>query len=478
MIGFVLALSAHAASLEVSPGDDIKAMTASLAPGSEVVFNDGVYTITGNLEWTAMGTADQPIVLRAAADANPIIETSDGWVVARLRNSAFWEIKGLTFRGAEAHFAGTNGYTGLIIENVTDTEITGIHVTQSGGTGVHFGGSNARITFADNEVDTTRAGTGVYVGCGDASCWTQESVYRNNFIHDLGGDYSVGMHFESGTQGVEIAHNVITGNKYRGLQVESTEHGPQNLVHGNAIWAVGDVGLGVYGSALVRNNLVFDVIGRGIRSNRDGERPFEDVVITHNTVVNTTDWGVDLASWGGTSGMVLANNVVANPVGRSFRVERPAEGGMDASAYLSGNVFSGYVEGLDVLLYPTAYTPGAGFEDFLDAAAWDFYPRLDSTLIDAADASGNAYVPDEDFNAMPRDGEYPDVGAYEFWSEDVNPGWVVAPGFKTLTDGELPIEHLEGQGCCKKGGDEPAEEALLLLPVAGWFMRRRRRAAV
>lgn len=127
--------------------------------------------------------------------------------------------------------------------------------------------------------------------------------------------------------------------------------------------------------------------------------------------------------------MVLANNVVANPVTRALRVQNPADGGIDATAYLSHNVLTGYVEGLDPLLYPTAFIPGSGYSAFADVAAWNFYPAIGSELIDSADAEGAAYIPTDDFNHSTRDGEFPDVGAYEVVATN-NPGWVISEGFK------------------------------------------------
>ena len=58
--------------------------------------------------------------------------------------------------------------------------------------------------------------------------------------------------------------------------------------------------------------------------------------------------------------------------------------------------------------------PGGGYADFVDTENWDFYPNGDSDLVNSGDPSSEAWVPETDFNGVPRDGDAPDVGAYEF----------------------------------------------------------------
>lgn len=475
MLSWLLVTSlANGATVNVDPSSSIQTLTSALTPGTEVVFADGTYTFTGILDWTGVGTADQPIVLRAADGAHPVLQTSDGWIVARLRDSAFVTIRGLTFSGTPDLLAGDSTFGGFYVSNVTEVSITDCVFTNIGGTAVGFDGNNTHVAFERNEISHTDAGSGLDIGCGDASCWMQDSRIANNWIHDLGGEYGYGMLFDAGTQNVEIADNVVYNMAFRGIQVESTEYGEPNQVHGNVVWAIGsdgdDVGIGVYGAAVVQNNVVFNITGRGMRIGQDGDRPFEHVAVSFNTIVNTSDWGLDLSSWGGRDGMVLANNVVANPVTRALRVQSPADGGVDAANYLSGNILTGYVEGLDPLLYPTAFTPGSGYSAFVDVAAWNFYPAVGSELIDSGDPSGEAFVPADDFNGMPRDGGDPDVGAFEVWQTD-NPGWVISEGFKTLTDGE--IDPIEVGGCCNKDKSAP-EEGLVLVPVLAYALRARR----
>jgi MYXO-CTERM domain-containing protein len=108
---------------------------------------------------------------------------------------------------------------------------------------------------------------------------------------------------------------------------------------------------------------------------------------------------------------------------------------------------------------------------------FDFYPTPSSLVRDAADPNGNAYIPEEDFNGTARDGESPDVGAYEY-DGDGNPGWVVQETFKEYTPREGNNSTDYGGGCCgKKTENADGSTALVLLPLGlGVLVRRRRQS--
>ena len=117
------------------------------------------------------------------------------------------------------------------------------------------------------------------------------------------------------------------------------------------------------------------------------------------------------------------------------------------------------------------YVAGGGFDDFVDPEGWDLYPTGDSHLKDAADPSGDTWVPELDFKGAPRQGNAPDVGAYEYVGEG-NPGWAIREAFKETGYSAGAGEEVGG-GCC---GDKGKSEAgLLLLPMLGLGALRRRR---
>jgi hypothetical protein len=457
---------AFAASVEVKPGDDIRALTAALTPGTEIVFHGGTYSIDGPLDLTGTGTAAAPIVLRAAEGETPVIELTDGWVVMQFHEGGFVNISGLTLKGAQSLIDAEGNFGGLRLEKVTDVTVTDCIIRDITGTGLSLDGDNKNITVRHVEITNLLYGSGISVGCYDASCWTQDSVLDNNWIHGVlredGGAYIAW--FGPGTQNVTFSNNVMHDNPGRGLQIESTESGPQNIIEGNVIWNVGDAGMYLRGAAIVRNNIVFDVTGRGLRLNA-GDRVLEKLVVTHNTVARTTDWGVELSGWAGAPEMVFANNAVTNTTGYGIHVD---EGQVDENNYLSNNLVTGLVEGLD--LFPDAVVPGGGSADYADFNGNDFYPGDSSLGLDGGDPASGAWVPPQDFNGSNRDGAAPDIGAYELVAS-TNPGWTIQPGFKELVDDP----NGEGQnlgGCCKKDADPSA--AIVLLPLLGWARRRRR----
>lgn len=445
--------------MTVNPGDDIATLTAALAAGDEIVFNAGVYSIAAPLTWSGIGTASSPISLRAEGEV--IIELSAGWTVVHLLDVAYLTVEGITFRSAEGY---TEGHYGVYIENADHLTFTGNDVGPVVGTALYAAGTLTALTVTRNELHDTTNGAGAYFGCDDAQCWMEGSEVSGNWIHDIGGEYNYGLYVAMGGQDNLVADNVIYNNLYRGLSVHSTEYGPYNEVRGNAIWSVGSIGLYVRGASRVWNNIVFDVDGVGMQLTKNDHDILDDVVVTHNTVAQTTGYGVVIESWSGRTGNAFANNAIANINGYGLKV---ADGGLDDAVLFRNNVVSGLVEGVDLTSAGGGVLPGGGDGDFVDPALWDFYPSPNSTLLAAGDPDG--FVPTVDFNGVARDGSAPDVGAYEYDGEG-NPGWTLQEGFKDTEPATRNDDAAVG-GCCD--GEASAEDAAMGLPLLLLWRRRR-----
>ncbi len=473
MITLILTLtlpSAQAAEVEVSPGDDIVTLTASLAAGSEIVFNDGVYPLTTALTWTGQGTEDQPIILRAKEGATPILEISaDAWIGAYITGATYLEVRGLTFRGA-ADWESDNAY-GVEIISSSNITITDCEIGEVGSTLLYLAGNNSNLTITNNHLHDSVSGTGIYIGCSDVSCWTENSTISGNWIHGLQGTGAYGIYLAPGGQGNTLSNNVIHDTNYRGLRVDSTEYGEPNVVQGNVLWNVNEVGIDARGSSRVRNNVVFNVEGVGIRSAANDRDTLDDVVISFNTVVNTSSYGVFIEEWDGRTGNVLANNAICNPTGYGLYVEDEGDTGAVELGLFTGNLVCGLADVPDALA--ETFAPGGGFDDFVDTEGWDFYPATGSNLKDAGDPAGETWVPETDFNGAPREGDAPDIGAYE-WVGEGNPGWAIQEDFKESGYSSGPGEEVGG-GCCNDKSSSAA--GLLLLPLIGFGWRRRRRAS-
>lgn len=478
----LLCTSALAATVEVSPGDDVAAVTSALAAGDEIIFTDGTYSLTDDLYWTGTGTADSPIVLRAADGASPILELGPteegGWAgqVAYIENSAFIEIRGLHFRGGDGWDDEGRSHHGVVVRESSDITLSDVEISRTGHHGLILSGNTTRFTGERLHIHDTLDGDGISAGCGDASCFTVEPTITGSWIHAINGQRH-GLYFAHGVQGGSFTDNVIYDAEYRGAFLGSAELGEPNVFERNAIWSVGGRGLSLYGASRVRNNIVFLTGEEGIFSGDPDRDGYQDVVITYNTVVDTGEWALELDDWTGRSGMVLSSNALCNPVGEGVSVEREEldTGVTELDALITSNVVCGYVEGLTE--DEGHLVPGSGWADYQDVDGWDLYPTDDSTLRDVGDPSGDAWVPTTDFNGVERPGDAPDVGAYE-WVGSGNPGWVVQEGFKS-TD---PVVVGSGSdvigGCGCKGKDKDAGDtgaALLLLPLGGLFGLRRRR---
>ena len=462
---------ASAADVEVSPGDDLSQLTGSLAPGDVITFNDGTYVLETGIAWTGIGTADSPITLQAAAGASPVLELSvpeggSASYIVYIYDAAYMNIKGLSFVGGDGWESLT--FRGVQIEDSTAITFDDCEIGQTGSTALYLYGDDSEISVTNTHIHDTINGYGAYVGCSDAACWTSNSTFSNNWFHDIGGDGSYIFYLAAGGQGNTISDNVMYQCPYRGLSVHSTEFGEPNVVEGNVIWNVSNIGLYVRGASIVRNNVVFNVDGYGLYSEDNGRGSFSDLVISSNTFANTTNYAAYLLDWPWAEGNVFANNAVCNPTGYGLFYEAAPDTGVTDGSYLSSNVICGLVMGFD----EGASVPGAGFDDFADVEGWDFYPTTGSHLRDSGDPSGEAWVPDTDFNGTARDGAAPDAGAYE-WTGAANPGWAIQEDFKDL-EATSSGAGAEVGGCCSKKG---AAEAALFVPLAlGASLRRRRRA--
>jgi hypothetical protein len=478
-----LVARAHAASVTVSPGDDLNALTSSLQPGDVVTFNPGTYALYDTVYWTGVGTADAPIQLVSSGKGEVVLQKQGGGWVAQVNDSSYLKIHGLTFSGTDGTTSGYGGDqpSGLYVNNSTYVTVEDCVLQKLGGDAIRIDGDSSHLTIEHNEVASSSDGSGIAIGCWDASCWMSDSTVSFNLIHDVDGN---GIDLDAGTQGSKFEHNVIFRTGDTAIVVRSTNFGPQNIVNGNAMWDGQNDGIYAEGSALIQNNLIFQFAGSGIYSRNDYDDGLVDLQISHNTVANTEDWAVRLEDWYDRDNLVFANNAVANPIGRGLYWDDwsyDPYGGYygttgtypDTTNYLSHNVVTGLVDGFDPIQRPDFILPGGGVTDFTDSENLDFYPTSTSMLRDMGDANGQAYIPQYDFNGTARDGESPDVGAYEY-DGDGNPGWTVQEGFMSYQEHEGRNTVGLSSGCC---GGSKSDTAAIWVPapfLVGSFLRRRR----
>jgi len=456
-----------AADLTLSPGDDLPTLISGVAPGDTVTLGGGEYPIESRINFTDLaGTEGAPIVLRAAEGATPVIVMNAGGATIQVTRSSWVRIIGVQIRGGDSGDPDNAfNHAGIgISEGSSNILIDGARIGQLRGNAIGIGDAS-QVTIRNSELHTLEVGNGIVAGCSDGNCWLAGSTISGNWVHGLLD--ANGIYLHNAGQGNTVRDNVVHGVGSRGIRVGGTAGGPENIVEGNAIWSTGGNGIGVGGPSTVRNNIVFDTVGNGIRSDGDSSDLFGDVHITHNTVFDTDDDGIELRNWAEKTGCVLANNAVSNANG--YSMEAP-DGHIDDGNVIVGNVATGLVRGFDELL--GHFTAGFGAGDFADAVNWNYYPVEGSALVDVGDTAGTSFVPSLDFNGAPRDGSAPDVGAYER-IEPSNPGWLVREGFKV--NGVIGGEEVEVSGCDCEDSDEGGGEAVAFLPflLLGFYRRFR-----
>jgi len=467
----LLPTAASAVEVELTPGADVRALTASLQAGATYTFREGVYEIEGDWNITGEGTESAPIVFRAGRGERPVIRlVTSGSRSLRIADSSHVVVQGLTFEHDDERFGEVNG-NGIRIENSADIRIDDCVVRKTGGTAIAMVGDVRRVRVTATEIHGTRDGNGIYAGCGDASCWLQGGEIEGNLIYDINGrDEEIrmdGIHLAPGAQDNRVVDNILVGINRHGIVFHSAEYGAQNIAEGNAVWDTGASGMWISGAALIRNNVVFDTGAHGLYS-EDNREALENLVVSHNTFVRTGRVAVFLRGWEGKTGMVLANNAIANPLGEAVLVDR---GGLDLGIHVAGNVVTGSVNGVD-LAEIGGFLPGGGYQDFFDIDERNFYPRSVAVLRDAADPSSASFVPALDFSGFGRNGDRPTVGAFEYVHPN-NPGWRIDAAFKDYVDTRIDDEFTQ-RGCCRRDAD-PASAAFVPLVLLAVLGRRRRR---
>lgn len=466
-------------TFEIAPGTDLGPVFDALAPGDTLILDDGLYEVPSTLGVGAvLSPDDEPITIRARNRGGAVLEgvlgeDGDGpSAILRVEGAQNVVLDGLVLRLGQPVLDIGSSASGLVLSEVVGVEARHLTIGPVGGNGLVVTGMSSDVQVERTEIREAAQGSGLVAGCYDASCWTTGLVLANLWVHDLPAEGAQGLVLHHGTQGALVTDSVVYATNGRGVFLGSTERGDPNVFEGNAVWSVVDEGILAEGAARLRNNVVFNVDGEGIRLNDPDRSDYRDLILSSNTVVDTRDYALRVQDATGLDTLTLANNVFCNPLGLGVLIDR-ADGdtGVAAPGKVWANAVCGYSEGVSAVLGEVF--AGGGYTDFMDAVAWDFYPANGSTLVDAGDPTGESWIPTTDFNGAPREGDAPDVGAYE-WDGEGNPGWAIREGFKELGTDRAADPATVG-GCCQ---DDPAaaEKALVvLLPVLGVGAVRRRR---
>ena len=401
-------------TIEIHPAaaeqdEEFERVANSLEPGDTLVLHDGVYSQTGRRAVTARGTADRPIVVRAADGASPLL-TRPASDMNRHNNIEFVDcchlvIRGLRFRGGSSGVRFIRGHH-IAFEDCEISHTGNNALTMNSGDCDAFVVRNNHIHHTGLNDDRPMEGEGMYIGCHDGSCITTNSLFEGNHIHHLRGTSA------GGSDGIEIKfrsyNNIVRGNTihdtnlarhFPGIFVYGGGEGV-NIVEANRIWNAGE-GIQVVSDAIVRNNVIFDCSLTGITAAPHAAVPHvRNVRIVNNTVVNHPT-GVRVR-WAGAERMIFANNAIYCP-GQSAIDAAGVEAHTFSANYVSGGLTGTSIDG------KRFHDGGTMAQTFIGPQEGDYYPADGSILIGAADSQ---FAPPVDLSGEVRKVPF-DVGAYE-----------------------------------------------------------------
>jgi hypothetical protein len=419
--------AARAETFEIWPStgdcsEEFENVANGLQPGDELILHGGLYSQNCKRSLQLNGTAQAPIIIRAADGESPLLTNGNGNNNnIEIQSSSHLIIRGLRFQGGSTgmRFIGGNNIT------VEDCEI---FETGNNAVAMNSGNSDSMI-FRRNHIHhtglVTNEGEGFYVGCNWDNCYVNNSLFEGNYIHHLRGNGSGGndgIEIKVGSHGNIIRNNVIhdtnIGTEYPCIFVYGG--GPEvNIVEGNVVWNCGE-GIQVVSDAVVRNNIFLNSNTGILATPHVQVSEMRNVTIVNNTIYGNSAECLYMR-WSGATNMTFANNAVYCPGGTALDGSGLGGAGITLdSNYVEGSMSGASIDGSSFL------SGGSTAAAFVDAAARHLWPAVGSPLIDAASVS---HVPPLDFNESLRGSPY-DVGAYETDGQASNPGWAVVPGFK------------------------------------------------
>lgn len=370
----LIAIAAHAATLDLGPDDDWCAAAAAAAPGDVLRLSRGDYAgpctiVVEGLTLQAANAAEPPHIVYTGTTSN---------VIDVLASRVTLEGLELGPTQPDIDAVKIKSGSGVVIRSCSFTGVGGISIaanTESGD----------GLVIRDNVFRDLEA-TGIYIGCHDGDCVQTDVTVEGNLFDGVSSeDIGYAMELKLGSWGV-VRGNVIARTKGPGIEIYGSPDAAdvtlveRNIVLGSDTSAALEIG---GGPAIVRNNIVTAGAGGGISSYDYGGRGLvRGVRILGNTVVGADaivvsgwEWGMDLE---------LSSNAV------NSALPAPIEG-----IPMDGNV---------VCTDPDAC--------WVDAEVLDFWPIADGHLVEGGAAPAVDGMLDEDFCGAARVG-LPDAGAFE-----------------------------------------------------------------
>jgi len=419
------------AAFEINPAtvdsrEEFENIANSLKPGDELILHGGVYSQSARRAVTANGTADEPIIIRAAEGEKPRL-TRPADNIDRYNNIEFVDcsyliVRGICFKGGSSGVRFIRGHH-ITFEECEIFETGNNALTMNSGDCDAFIIRRNHIHHTGLSKSGPTEGEGMYIGVHNGSYITTNTLIEGNYIHHLRGTSNGGndgIEIKFGSYGNIVRDNVIhdtnIGRNYPGIFVYGGGKGT-NIVEGNVIWNAGE-GIQLVSDAIIRNNIIFDCSITGITAAPHVAVPnLRNVKIVNNTIVNHPQ-GV-LIRWKKASNIVFANNAIYCP---EFTA-------IDAQGIDNATFSANYVEGrlVGVKIDSSRFCDGGAVcEAFVEPDKKNYWPKEGSVLINNASPD---FIANLDFNHTLREPPF-DVGAYESEGKAENPSLQVQMGFK------------------------------------------------
>ena len=412
--------------------EEFENIANSLQPGDELILDGGIYTQSCRRAITVVGTAENPITIRAAVGENPILTRPPNRNHSYPNNnieiidSSYLVIKGLRFKGGNSGIRIIGGDHITFEDNdVFETGNAGITTNSSDTDAFIIRRNHIHHTGLLNSSVGTTEGEGIYLGCNRAHCIASNHLIENNHIHHLRGTSSGGndgIEIKPGSFGNIVRNNVIhdttIGTRFPCIFVYGAG-ASQNIVEGNALWNCGEA-IQVVADAVIQNNIILnsDV---GITTTPHTQVSQQKSV----SIINNTIYGHETClsiRWAAATDMILANNAIYCPGNEAVDAK-----GLNADRItIHANFIEGHILGASID-NDRFYDGDASMMVFTDPDAFNFWPLPEAILIGSADPH---FVPNADFNETSRTTAPYDIGAYETFGEGINLGWQVKASLK------------------------------------------------
>jgi hypothetical protein len=399
----IFARAILAASVLVNPSNSWCDAINNAAPGDEIVFIPGFYTMSCFI--TAKGLPGSPITVRSQSEEPnqraTVAYPGSTSNVLELRDAAYLTIRGLSFAPTQ------DGVDAVRIRKANDIIIEKNLFQGIGGVSISANDSDTqRITIRQNTFKDLKY-TGLYFGCHDGNaCHASDFLIQGNLIDGVTTPFApsavgYGLEIKLNSYGT-VRDNTVYRTKGPGIMVYgSNRKDPPSILEGNYVEGSETEGGIVIGGgpAIVRNNVLIGNAYGGISVQNYGRRDLQkNVWIVHNTIINNDDSGINISAWQAGRGNVIAFNAfLPKSATPALRPSLPP-------GTMHGNI-----------------TCSTGASCFVNAVTppYDLWPCPNSPLLNALGYGIEPWRPLDDFMGIKR-GKSAHVGAFERTSQTLD----------------------------------------------------------